>query len=82
MDSLSLIAYIFAVAGVASLFILAPVSIFLMPIAFITGMVAFLNKKRYVNKRGRGLALAAVALGGAFSLIILTSLLAFALFGF
>ena len=82
MDSLSLIAYIFAMGGLVSLFFVAPVSLFMMPIAFVSGLVAFLGKKRYNKKRGRGLALAAVAIGGAFTLVILFSLLAFALFGF
>ena len=83
MDSLSLVAYAFMMAGLASFFFLPPAGLFLLPAAFVMGLVAFLGgKKRYANRRGKGLALAALAVGGGFSLVILISLAAFALFGF
>ncbi|HUR31406.1 MAG TPA: hypothetical protein VMZ69_08225 [Saprospiraceae bacterium] len=83
MDELSLIAYVMTVAGVASFFLVPVASLFLFPVAFVLGAVAFLSgKKRYKNRRGRGLALAAMALGGIFTLFLLGSFLAFALFGF
>jgi hypothetical protein len=83
MDELSLIAYFSTIAGIASLFIIPVASLVLMPAGFLLGMIAFLGgRKRFENRRGRGLALAAVALGGAYTLVIFGSLLAFALFGF
>ena len=83
LDVLSLVAYIITVAGVSSFFFAPAASLVLFPVAFILGAIAFMGgKKRYENRRGRGLALAAFALGGAFTVVIFGSLLAFALFGF
>lgn len=83
MDGLSLAAYVGAVAGVASFFILPAVSILLLPAAFVTGTIAILSgRRRYVTRRGRGLALAALILGGAFTLFLFASFVAFGLFGF
>ena len=82
LDGLSVTAYAMAMAGLASFFFVPVAGLFLLPIAFITGMVAFFGKKRYVNRRGKGLALAAIILGGGFSLLLLISLAAFALSGF
>lgn len=83
MDELSLIAYISTVAGIASLFLIPVASLILMPAGFLMGMIAiFGNEKRYEKRRGRGLALAAVAVGGAYTLVVFGSLLVFTLFGF
>ena len=82
MDSLSLTAYVLTMLGLASFFFIPVAGLFLLPIAFISGMLAFFNRKRYINKRGRGLALAAFVIGGGFSLLLLISLAAFALSGF
>lgn len=83
MDELSLIAYISTVAGIGSLFLIPVASLILMPAGFLMGMIAiFGNEKRYEKRRGRGLALAAVAVGGAYTLVVFGSLLAFTLFGF
>ena len=83
MDVLSLVAHIVTVAGVASFFVVPPASLVILPVAFILGAIAFLGgKKRYENRRGKGLALTALAIGGAFTVVIFGSLLAFAIFGF
>lgn len=82
LDPLSLTAYLFTMAGLVSFFFVPVASLIILPIAFITGMVAFFNRKRFEKRRGRGLALAAFVIGGGFSLLILISLAAFALSGF
>jgi len=83
MDALSLVAFAGAAAGIASLFIIAPLSILLLPGAFVTGLLALLRgREHYVTRRGRGLAVAALILGGAFTLYLFASFVAFGLFGF
>ena len=83
IDELSLVAYISTVAGIASFFLAPVASLILMPAGFLMGMITlFGNEKRYEKRRGRGLALAAVAVGGAYTLVVFGSLLAFAIFGF
>ena len=83
MDALSLIAFVGAAVGIASLFFISPLSILLLPGAFVTGMIALLRgRERYITRRGRGLALAALILGGAFTLYLFASFVAFGLFGF
>ncbi len=83
MDALSLAAYVSAMAGIASFFVVPAASIALLPAAFIMGLIALLSgKKRYLTKRGRGLALTATILGGTFTLFVFASFIAFSLFGF
>lgn len=83
MDKLSLAAYITTVAGIASFFFAPVAGLVLLPAGFIMGFITFLGgKKRFATKRGRGLAIAAVVLGGAFSIFVFASFIAFALFGF
>lgn len=77
MDGLSLAAHISATAGLASFFLLPPLSLLLLPAGFIMGMIAWRSKRRYEHRRGRGLALAAIAVGGAFTLAVTISLAAF-----
>ena len=75
MDALSLVAHIAVSTGLASFFFLPMVGLILLPAGFIMGLIAWAGgKRRYERKRGRGLALAAMILGGAFVLGILASL--------
>ncbi len=73
MDALSLTAYISAVTGVASLFLVPALSLALMPAAFVMGIIGIARGKRkgYKNKKGWGLALVAVVLGGAYVLLFI-----------
>ncbi len=83
MDVLSLVAYISTMAGVASFFFVPVASLILLPAGLIMGMIGFLGgRKRYESRRGRGLALASLVLGGAFTLMLFASFIAFGLFGF
>ena len=82
IETVSLIAYISSVSGIASLFIIPTLSLLLFPAGFILGLIAFLNKKRRINRRSRSLALAATILGGAFIGVVFTSFLVFLLFAF
>ena len=83
LDELSVIAYISAVAGIASFFFLPAASLLFLPAGLVMGMIAIVGgKKRYEKRRGRGLALAAIALGGIFVLALFASLVVAVLFGF
>lgn len=75
MDALSLTAYIVAVTGVASLFLGPALSLILLPAALVMGIIGISRGKRkgYKHKKGWGLALAAVVLGGAFTLLFMTA---------
>jgi len=78
MDGLSLAAHIAVSTGIASFFLLPVLGLILLPAGFLMGIIAWAGgKKKYEHKRGRGLALAAMAIGGAFTLAVLAS---FALF--
>lgn len=76
MDALSLTAYISAVTGVASLFLVPALSLALLPAGLVMGIIALARGRRkgYKNKKGWGLALAAVVLGGGLVLLFMTAL--------
>lgn len=76
MDALSLTAYVSAVTGVASIFLLPALSLALLPAGLVMGIIALARGRRkgYKNKKGWGLALAAVVLGGAFTLLFMTAI--------
>jgi len=83
MDPLAASAYAATVAGLAGLFLTPVITLILMPAGFIMGLIALMGRRdRFKKRRGRGLAIAAVALGGAFSLLIVGSLIILGLFGF
>ena len=82
IETVSLIAYISAVSGIASLFIIPSLSFLLFPAGFVLGLIAFMNKRRRINRRSRSLALVAAILGGAFIGVVFTSFLVFLLFAF
>ena len=75
MDALSLTAYLSAVTGVASLFLVPALSLALLPAGLVMGIIGLARGRRkgYKNKKGWGLALAAVVLGGAFTLLFMTA---------
>ncbi len=81
MDGLSLTSYIATTVGLASLFILPVLGGILIPLGTILGLFGWTNKKRYEHRRGRGLAIASSAVGGAFALLIAVSFIAFFLTG-
>lgn len=81
MDGLSLISYVSTTVGLASLFILPVLGGILIPLGTILGLFAWTSKKRYIHRRGRGLAIASVAVGGAFAFLIVVSFIAFFLGG-
>lgn len=80
MDGLSLVAYISAMTGIASFFLVPVAGIFLLPAAFTMGLIALIRGKKYGRKKGRGLALTATILGGAFVVLIGVELLLVLLF--
>lgn len=80
MDTLSLVGYLSAVGGIASLFIVPLASLVLLPAAFVMGVIGLYRGKRYYqNTRGWGLSLAATILGGLFILVFTGSFLIFLL---
>ena len=81
MDGLSLGAHIATCSGVVSLFLVPALSILLLPAGFIMGAIACKDKKRYEHRRGRGLAIASAAIGGAMILLIASSYVVFFLTG-
>lgn len=82
MDGLSLAAHIAITTGIASLFILPPLSLLFFTLGFALGMTAWAQRRRrYINKRGRGLALTAVILGGTVVTLIAISFVGFLLSG-
>ncbi len=76
MDALSLTAYVTAVTGVASIFLIPALSLLLMPAGLIMGIIGIARGRRkwYKNKRGYGLALAAVVLGGGVTLLFMAAI--------
>ncbi len=82
MDGLSLAAHISITAGIASLFILPPLGLLLIPAGIIMGLIAWGGgKKRYENRRGRGLAMEGVILTGALAFLLAISFVAAAFSG-
>jgi hypothetical protein len=81
MDGLSLVSYVSTTVGLASLFLLPAIGAVLIPVGAILGLFSWTNKKRYEHRRGRGLAIASSAVGGAFALLIAVSFIAFFLSG-
>lgn len=81
MDGLSLTSYVATTVGLASLFLLPAIGAVLIPLGTILGLFSWTNKKRYEHRRGRGLAIASSAVGGAFALLIAVSFIAFFLSG-
>ena len=80
MDGLSLAAHIAITTGIASLFILPPLSLLFFTLGFALGMTAWSQRRRrYINKRGQGLALTAVILGGTVVTLIAISFVGFLL---
>ena len=80
MDGLSLAAHIAITAGIASLFLVPELAIFLIPAGIVMGFIAWLGrKKRYENRQGSGLALEAVLIGGALAFLILISMVGYIL---
>ncbi len=75
MDALSLTAYVTAVTAIASLFLVPALSLALFPAGMVMGIIGIARGRRkgYKNKKGWGLALAAVVLGGAFTLLFMTA---------
>jgi hypothetical protein len=83
MDPLSLTAYALTVGGLASLFLTPALALLLIPAGFVVGLFAlFGGRNRFEKRKGRGLALAAVLLGGAFSLAIVVGFLVLLAVGF
>ena len=80
IDVLSLVAHIAMTLGIASLFVVPELSLVLIPAAFIMGLIAWKNR-RYDHKRGKGLALSALILGGVFTTMVAISFLIYALEG-
>jgi cobalamin biosynthesis protein CobD/CbiB len=74
MDGLSLWAYITAFSALASLFVVPTLSLLLFPAGLVMGIIALVQgKRRLEDRRGRGLAIAAVVLGGAFAALFVIS---------
>lgn len=80
MDELSLWAYISTVTGIASLFVIPAASLLLFPAGLVMGIIALVGRRRRLeDRRGKGLAIAAVVLGGAYTALFVIS---FAIFLF
>jgi hypothetical protein len=77
MDTLSLVSYIASVGGLVALFLLPQVAAILMLGGFIGGLVAVASaKRRFRNRKGRGLAIAAMVVGGIMPALFILYLLA------
>jgi hypothetical protein len=77
MDTLSLVSYIASVGGLVALFLLPQVAAILMLGGFIGGLVAVASaKRRFRNRKGRGLAIAAIVVGGIMPALFILYLLA------
>jgi hypothetical protein len=80
LDGLSLAAHIATTFGIASLFVLPPLSLLFFTLGFALGITAWSQRRRrYINKRGQGLALTAVILGGTVVTLIAISFVGFLL---
>ena len=80
MDGLSLAAHIAITIGIASLFIVPPLSLLFFTLGFAMGMTAWSQRRRrYINRRGQGLALTAVILGGTVVTLIAISFVGYLL---
>ena len=80
MDGLSLVAHIAVCTGIACFFLLPQLGLLFVPAGFIMGVIAWAGgKRRYKDRRGRGLALAAMALGGVFTMAFFASIAIFLL---
>ncbi len=74
MDELSLWSYIAAVTGIASFFVLPAASLLLFPAGLVMGIIALVRGRRSIeDRRGKGLAIAAVVLGGAYTALFVIS---------
>jgi hypothetical protein len=83
LDGLSVAAFASVMLGIASLFIVPALSILLFPAGLVMGAFAAFgkNKNRYEKRRGRGLALAAIIVGGAYVGLLAVAFLLTAIFG-
>lgn len=77
MDGLSMAAHIATVTGLAELFLIPALGLVSIISGFVMGLIAWKTGKRYEHRRGRGLAIASMALGGVIVLLVGISLVAF-----
>ncbi|MEO6130519.1 MAG: hypothetical protein ABIQ02_01635 [Saprospiraceae bacterium] len=77
MDGLSLAAHISTTTGIASLFLFPSAGLLLIVGGFIMGVIAWRSKKRYEHRRGRGLIIGPIAIGGVFTMMVTLSLIAY-----